>query len=65
MYYTERSQPPLLSQMVELYYNRTGDADFLQRMLPVLVTEYDFWISNRTLVTETLAQYKAPTTSPR
>ena len=65
MYYTERSQPPLLSQMVELYYNRTGDVDFLQRMLPALVTEYDFWISNRTLVTEALAQYKAPTTSPR
>ena len=67
VYYTRRSQPPLLSQMVDLYYNATGDTAFLERMLPSLVKEYEFWVENRTVAVQafTLNQYAAPTDEPR
>ena len=67
MYYTRRSQPPFLTQMVDLYYNVTGDVAFLERMLPALAKEYEFWMENRTVEVRasTLNQYSAPTDEPR
>ncbi|CAI9093410.1 OLC1v1028908C1 [Oldenlandia corymbosa var. corymbosa] len=44
-YYTNRSQPPLLTSMVFDIYNRTGDIQFLRNSLPPLLTEYEFWNS--------------------
>lgn len=64
-YYTRRSQPPLLAQMVELYYNTTENSTFLLSMLPALVTEYQFWVNNRSSGVEGLAQYRALTDTPR
>ena len=67
VYYIRRSQPPLLTQMVDLYYNRTGNKTFLQDMLPSLKREYEFWMENRTVdvMEHTLNHYDAPTTCPR
>ncbi|CAI8011659.1 Trehalase [Geodia barretti] len=63
-YYTRRSQPPLLTQMVELFYNRTENTTFLHNLLPALVTEYNFWVNNRSIPFFGPA-YTAPTDTPR
>jgi len=67
VYYSGRSQPPLLTQMVELYYNATKDSNLLESVLPMLVTEYQFWMTNRTVVVQghTLNLYAAPGNTPR
>lgn len=44
-YYTNRSQPPLLSAMVVELYNRTGDIELIKKALPALLKEYKFWNS--------------------
>jgi alpha,alpha-trehalase len=49
IYYLNRSQPPLLTQMIRRYYEATNDSDFLRRALPSLDTEYEFWMRERTV----------------
>lgn len=44
-YYSNRSQPPLLSAMVSEIYNRTGDLKFVAESLPSLLKEHSFWNS--------------------
>lgn len=44
-YYTNRSQPPLLSSMILEIYQSTGDLLFVKRSLPYLIKEHDFWSS--------------------
>ncbi|XP_039025407.1 trehalase-like isoform X2 [Hibiscus syriacus] len=44
-YYTNRSQPPLLSAMVYEIFNRTSDVEFVRKSLPPLIKEYRFWNS--------------------
>ncbi|CAN6306119.1 unnamed protein product [Urochloa humidicola] len=44
-YYTNRSQPPLLSSMVLDVYGATGDVEFVRRAFPSLLKEHRFWIS--------------------
>ena len=67
LYYTRRSQPPLLTQMVELYYNATGNVSFLEGVLPYLVREHQFWMENRSVEVgaHSLNHYAAATTEPR
>jgi alpha,alpha-trehalase len=48
-YYLNRSQPPLLSQMVKAYVEHTNDTDILERALPLLVKEHEFFMMNRTV----------------
>ncbi|XP_038725509.1 probable trehalase [Tripterygium wilfordii] len=45
-YYTNRSQPPLLSSMVSEIYKRTLDMEFARSSLPALLKEYQFWNSD-------------------
>ncbi|PVU96954.1 hypothetical protein BB561_000869 [Smittium simulii] len=45
-YYLNRSQPPLLAHMVELYYEKTKDIDFVINSLPILKKEYQYWTDN-------------------
>lgn len=65
-YYLNRSQPPLLSTMVKAYVERTNDTEILERAVPLLIKEYDFWTTNRTVEvtvgeqTFTLNQYVDP-----
>ncbi|KAK9807093.1 hypothetical protein WJX73_003834 [Symbiochloris irregularis] len=42
-YYINRSQPPLLSQMVVLLYNTSKDTALLETALPVLEADYKYW----------------------
>ncbi|KAJ7952181.1 Trehalase [Quillaja saponaria] len=44
-YYTNRSQPPLLSAMIYEIYTRTGDIKLVQKSLPALLKEHQFWNS--------------------
>ncbi|KAJ2552420.1 hypothetical protein EV175_003322 [Coemansia sp. RSA 1933] len=43
IYYTDRSEPPLLALMVQTYYEATQDLDFVVEALPLLMMEHEFW----------------------
>ncbi|KAA6417621.1 MAG: putative trehalase-like, partial [Trebouxia sp. A1-2] len=45
VYYINRSQPPMLSNMVLAVYEVTQDDDFLAYALPLLVSEHQYWTS--------------------
>ncbi|KAJ9148117.1 hypothetical protein P3X46_030208 [Hevea brasiliensis] len=72
-YYTNRSQPPLLSAMVYEIYNRTGDMELAKKALPVLLKEHQFWNSEIHKITiqdaqgrnHTLSRYYAMWNKPR
>ena len=71
IYYLNRSQPPFLIQMLELYYRYTNDVEFVRRNLAVLEKEYQFWEMHRSIklvvsgTSRTLTVYKANMTTPR
>ncbi|OAY59719.1 trehalase [Manihot esculenta] len=73
VYYTNRSQPPLLSAMVYEIYNRTGDVELAKKALPELLKEHRFWNSEVHKVTiqdaqgrnHTLSRYYAMWNKPR
>ncbi|ORY99570.1 glycoside hydrolase [Absidia repens] len=50
IYYLNRSQPPFLAEMVNLYYQKTQDISIMKKALPVLDKEYSFWLKNTTVV---------------
>lgn len=70
IYYTRRSQPPLLIPMVDLYFEATNDIAFLTDNIDYLAEEYNFWMTNRSISIDDhqdalLNRYAAPTTEPR
>jgi alpha,alpha-trehalase len=70
-YYENRSQPPLLTQMVRIYVEYTQNYTILERALPILELEYDFWVTNRTVTLNragrnySLNHYAVANTQPR
>lgn len=48
-YYLNRSQPPMLTQMVRIYVEYTGDTSILTRAVPLLIAEHDFFVQNRSV----------------
>lgn len=52
VYYLNRSQPPLLAQMVRIYIEQTQNSTILERGLPLLEKEHKFWTQNRTVELE-------------
>ncbi|GAB2300252.1 hypothetical protein Dimus_034288 [Dionaea muscipula] len=72
-YYTNRSQPPLLSSMVHEIYRTTGDMDLVEKALPALLKEHHFWNSGIHKVTikdskghnHSLSRYYAMWDKPR
>ncbi|KAF2274729.1 trehalase precursor [Westerdykella ornata] len=71
LYYLNRSQPPLLTQMIRIYIEQTHNSTILQRAMPLLEKEYDFWVKNRTVElhrggkTYSLSRYAVLNTEPR
>ncbi|XP_012280262.1 trehalase isoform X2 [Orussus abietinus] len=71
VYYTMRSQPPMLIPMVNEYLRVTNDFQWLKENLWLLEKEFDFWMTNRTVevekdgVTYTLARYYEESAGPR
>ena len=55
VYYLNRSQPPLLSQMVKTYVEYTNDTSILERAVPLLIKEHEFWTNNRSVEVTTAA----------
>lgn len=49
VYYLNRSQPPLLSQMIRVYIEHTNDTSILKRAVPLLIKEHAFWTTNRSV----------------
>eukprot|EP00009_Paramoeba_aestuarina_P005098 CAMPEP_0201519590 /NCGR_PEP_ID=MMETSP0161_2-20130828/10102_1 /ASSEMBLY_ACC=CAM_ASM_000251 /TAXON_ID=180227 /ORGANISM="Neoparamoeba aestuarina, Strain SoJaBio B1-5/56/2" /LENGTH=504 /DNA_ID=CAMNT_0047917675 /DNA_START=608 /DNA_END=2119 /DNA_ORIENTATION=- len=67
-YYSKRSQPPLLPNMVRSYFEATQDVGFLSIALPYLEKEYDFWMTKRCHTFEDgtkLNFYRADSNVPR
>jgi alpha,alpha-trehalase len=71
-YYLNRSQPPLLSQMVKAVYEATSDQNLLMTALPLLIREHSYWTSGMKAVnvsagnqTYQLSRYYANWTLPR
>ncbi|PWA88807.1 hypothetical protein CTI12_AA118820 [Artemisia annua] len=72
-YYTNRSQPPLLSSMVVEIYKRTNDMDLVKKALPALIKEHKFWnsgihnviIEDDQGLTHNLSRYYAMWNQPR
>ena len=71
IYYTNRSQPPFLIPIVDLYLNDTGDEEYVKSILDDLEKEYTFWRENRTVEVEVssgkynLSIYAADMDTPR
>jgi len=70
-YYLNRSQPPLLTQMVKVYVEYTNNYTVLERALPLLEKEHEFWVNNRTVQLQrggrnySLSHYAVENTQPR
>ncbi|MGN0191492.1 MAG: trehalase family glycosidase, partial [Candidatus Cryptobacteroides sp.] len=47
VWFLNRSQPPFLSLMVRSIYEKTGDREWLKKVLPSLEKEYAFWMDRR------------------
>ncbi|CAO3637173.1 unnamed protein product [Mucor fragilis] len=73
IYYLNRSQPPFLTHMVQAFYEKTGDHDFMTKALPILDQEYAHWMTNASIQVRdpkhskkyTLNHYVTTNTSPR
>nr|AQV08185.1 trehalase [Locusta migratoria] len=71
IYYLMRSHPPLLIPMFKSYYEFTKDIDFLNKSMPTLEREFEYWMKNRTVTIEkdgvkyTLARYSDDSSGPR
>lgn len=71
LYYENRSQPPLLTQMIKAYIAYTGNQTILERAVPILEREHSFWTNNRTVTVETggnsysLNVYRVENNQPR
>jgi alpha,alpha-trehalase len=46
-YYLNRSQPPLLTQMIYAYVKKTNDMELLQKAIDYLDAEYSFWMTEK------------------
>ncbi|CAO3637835.1 unnamed protein product [Cunninghamella echinulata] len=71
IYYLNRSQPPFLTRMINIYYEKTKDKEFLKKALPTLEKEYKYWMDKSTVTIEQghkkykLNRYYVQNQSPR
>jgi alpha,alpha-trehalase len=64
-YYLQRSQPPLLTEMILAYYNKTHDKKWLQSTLPAVKKLYQYWMMTPRYVPEIgLSRYYANGAGP-
>ncbi|KAI4456205.1 trehalase [Holotrichia oblita] len=71
VYYTRRSQPPLLTHMAKIYLDATNNISWLKKNIDLLEREVEFWIKNRMVkitvdnVSHNVAVYHAVSLGPR
>lgn len=52
VYYSRRSQPPLLVPMVKSYVDTTNDMNFVKENIKTLDKEFEFWMTKHTVLIE-------------
>lgn len=71
VYYLNRSQPPFLTLMFDLYITETDDVLFLEKNINLLDKELMYWLKNKTVEVMrddkkyTLAHYVTNSGTPR
>ncbi|XP_052509218.1 trehalase [Budorcas taxicolor] len=71
VYYLQRSQPPLLTLMMDRYVAHTNDTTFLRDHIETLASDLDFWTKNRSISVSSggksysLNRYEVPYGGPR
>ena len=67
VYYSMRSQPPLLSAMIKTYVDTTKDYDFAKSSVATLESEFNFFMENHTEIVNghKLAKYGDKSYGPR
>lgn len=67
IYYSERSQPPLLTGMIKSYVDETNDIGFMSEAMPLLEREFYFFLNNHMVEVNghALAVYGDKSTGPR
>lgn len=67
IYYSARSQPPLLAGMIKSYVEFTGDVEFARESVGDLEHEFQFWMNNHMVHVNghNLAIYGDKSTGPR
>nr|WON00875.1 trehalase [Arma chinensis] len=71
VYYNQRSQPPMITQMVNSYFQHTKDFSFIKQNINILDEEMDYWLASRTVEvkksgkTYKLFRYFAVSNGPR
>lgn len=72
IYYSKRSQPPLLIPSVKIYFDFTEDLDYIERNIGTMEREFSFWLNNHTVSVlgkdgrnHTLAVYGDDSRGPR
>ncbi|KAF7271780.1 hypothetical protein GWI33_015383 [Rhynchophorus ferrugineus] len=48
IYYLARSQPPLMIPMIKEYYDVTQDRSFIEKNLPIMEKEFEYWMREHT-----------------
>lgn len=70
VYYLQRSQPPLLTAMADIYYKKTKDHIWLRKNIDTLAKELKYWDKQTITIRDGLRHYKiahydAPSAGPR
>ena len=67
IYYSMRSQPPLLTPMVKTFVDHTSNREFAISVVDTLAREFDYWIANHTMIVKghRLARYGDKSSGPR
>ena len=67
IYYSMRSQPPLLAPMVKTYVDHTKDYEFAVKAVEILALELDFWLKSHTIILNgrRMAVYGDKSSGPR
>lgn len=67
IYYSMRSQPPLLTPMVKTFVDHTNNRQFAISVVDILAREFDYWMDNHTVTVKghRLARYGDKSSGPR
>nr|AFS17322.1 trehalase [Belgica antarctica] len=67
IYYSMRSQPPLLTPMVKTFVDTTGNKQFAISSVDILAREFDYWMTNHTVMVKghRMAIYGDQSSGPR
>ncbi|CRL08140.1 CLUMA_CG020990, isoform A [Clunio marinus] len=67
IYYSMRSQPPLLAPMIKTYFDHTKDYQLAIASVDILAREFEYWMQNHTVLVKghRMAKYGDKSSGPR